>query len=82
MKKMLERFQEPKFLKAFHGWSTLVWFILSLPLALLFGDLVVFVTFLSLYAIVVSHWAAWGSARGEVEIIAQNNNEVNINVED
>jgi hypothetical protein len=62
-----ELFGRPTFLRSFHGWATVVWFGISLPLAMLYGSSVVFVTFLSLYAIVVGHWSSWQAARVEVK---------------
>jgi hypothetical protein len=59
-------FGRPAFLRAFHGWATLVWLIVSLPLAVAYGSSVIFVTFLSLYAVVTGHWSAWQAARVEV----------------
>jgi hypothetical protein len=56
----------PSFLRGFHGWATIIWFLASFPLAILFGSSVVFVTFLSLYAIVAGHWSSWQAARVEV----------------
>lgn len=67
---------ESKFLQKFHGWATVVWFVLSLPLALAFGDIIVFVTFLSLYAIVTGHWSSWQAARVEnLQIVEQKRHE-------
>jgi hypothetical protein len=43
-----------------------VWFVASFPLAIIFGSSVIFVTFLSLYAIVAGHWSSWQAARVEV----------------
>jgi hypothetical protein len=60
-------FGRPGFLRAFHGWATLVWFVVSLPLAIRFGSSVIFVTFLSLYAVVTGHWSSWQAARVEVK---------------
>lgn len=59
-------FGRPAFLRAFHGWATVVWLLLSLPLAIRYGSSVIFVTFLSLYAVVTGHWSAWQAARVEV----------------
>lgn len=67
MKTAFALFGRPTFLRAFHGWATLVWFLASVPLAIYYGNLVVFVTFLSLYAIVVGHWSSWQAARVEVK---------------
>lgn len=64
--KIFALFGRPEFLKTFHGWATIVWFVASLPLAVWKGDSVIFVTFLSLYAIVTGHWSAWQAARVEV----------------
>lgn len=60
-------FGRPEFLRNFHGIATIVWFLLSFPLAYFLGSSVVFVTFLSLYAIVVGHWSSWQAARVEVK---------------
>lgn len=59
-------FGRPAFLRSFHGWATLVWFVASVPLAIAYGSSVIFVTFLSLYAVVTGHWSAWQAARVEV----------------
>ena len=70
MKKLLNKvtdfFGNPKYAKAIHGWFTVIWLLVSVPSALLFGDLVVFVTWLSLYAIVVAHWSSWQATRTEI----------------
>lgn len=60
-------FGRPEFLRAFHLYATITWFVVSLPLALLFGTSVLFVTWLSLYAIVVGHWSSWQAARVETK---------------
>lgn len=54
-------------MRAFHGWASVVWFAASFPLAWWFGSSVIFVTFLSLYAIVTGHWSSWQAARVEVK---------------
>lgn len=64
--KVFALFGRPEVLRAFHGWATVVWFILAFPLAYLLGSSVVFVTFLSLYAVVTGHWSSWQAARVEV----------------
>lgn len=64
--KVFALFGRPAFLRAFHGWATLVWFLASFPLAVMYGSSVVFVTFLSLYAVVTGHWSSWQAARVEV----------------
>jgi hypothetical protein len=54
-------------MRKFHGWAAVLWFLASFPLAWYFGSAVIFVTFLSLYAIVTGHWSSWQSARVEVK---------------
>lgn len=59
--------REPRFMKTFHAYASVAWFVASFPLAWYLGSSVVFVTFLSLYAIVTGHWSAWQSTRVEVK---------------
>ncbi len=65
--KVFSLFGQPTFLKAFHGWATVIWLLLSFPAAYYFGSSVVFVTFLSLYAVVTGHWSSWQATRIEVK---------------
>lgn len=53
-------------MRRIHGWASVVWLVASVPLAIAFGSSVLFVTWLSLYAIVTGHWSSWQSARVEV----------------
>jgi hypothetical protein len=59
---------DPKFMRRVNGWFTIFW-ILMIPLSLAMGWLksVVFVSALSLWALVSGHWSAWQAARVEVE---------------
>lgn len=66
MRKIFDLFGRPTFLQSFHGWATIAWFATSAPQALVFGNSVLFVTWLSLYAIVTGHWSSWQAARVEV----------------
>lgn len=59
-------FGRPTFLRAFHKWATVIWFVASFPLAYFYGSAVIFVTFLSLYAIVVGHWSSFQASSVEV----------------
>lgn len=70
--RVYKRLADPEFAQKIHGWFTVVWFLASIPLALAFGTLVIFVSWLSLYAIVVSHWSSWQATRTEV---AQDRND-------
>jgi hypothetical protein len=65
MSRWLACWKDSRFLRRFHGIATVVWLLASLPCAYLWGTEVVFVTFLSLYAIVTGHWSAWQAARVE-----------------
>lgn len=59
---------DPKFMRRLNGWLTIFW-IIMIPLSLAMGWLqsVVFVSALSLWALVSGHWSAWQAARVEVE---------------
>lgn len=65
--RVFELFGRPAFLRGFHGWATVLWLVVSFPLAWKFGSSVVFVVWLSLYAIVVGHWSSWQAARVEIK---------------
>lgn len=58
---------DPTFMRKINGWMTILW-ILMIPLAFFMGWLesVVFVSALSLWALVSGHWSAWQAARTEV----------------
>lgn len=58
---------DPKVLARFHAVATLVW-VVSIPVAVLTAlkDSVPFLVFLSLWALVSGHWAAWQAARAEI----------------
>jgi len=66
--KAVALFGRPDVLQKFHGWTTIVWLLISTPVALSpLAEQVKFVTWLSLYAIVTGHWSAWQAARVEVK---------------
>jgi hypothetical protein len=58
---------DPVFMRRVNGWLTIFW-IAMIPLALATGWVksVVFVSALSLWALVAGHWAAWQASRVEV----------------
>lgn len=66
MDKVLNLLQDAKFLRKFHGWATIFWIVI-IPISLLLGWLesVTFVSALSIWALVASHWAAWQASRVE-----------------
>jgi len=55
-------------MQSFNGWAALFFAVLIIP-SLAFGwvNLVVYVSVLSIWALVASHWAGWQSARVEVK---------------
>lgn len=58
---------DPVFMRRVNGWLAIFW-ILMIPLSLIMGwlDSVVYVSALSLWALVSGHWSAWQAARVEV----------------
>jgi len=64
--KITNLFQDAHFLRVFHGWATLFW-IVMIPISVLTGwvSSTVYVSALSLWALVASHWAAWQASRIE-----------------
>jgi hypothetical protein len=58
---------DPVFMRRVNGWLTVFW-IAMIPVSYLAGWLnsVVYVSALSLWALVSGHWAAWQAARVEV----------------
>jgi hypothetical protein len=59
---------DPVFMRRVNGWLTVFW-LAMIPVSLMAGWLnsVVYVSALSLWALVSGHWAAWQAARIEVE---------------
>jgi hypothetical protein len=58
----------PVFMRRVNGWLTVFW-IFMIPVSVATGwvNSVVYVSALSLWALVSGHWAAWQAARVEVE---------------
>jgi hypothetical protein len=59
---------DPVFMRRVNGWLTVLW-ILMIPVSLATGwvNSVVYVSALSLWALVSGHWSAWQAARVEVK---------------
>lgn len=59
---------DPVFMRRLNGWLTIFW-IAMIPVSLLMGwlDSVMYVSALSLWALVSGHWAAYQAARVEVK---------------
>ena len=58
---------DPVFMRRVNGWFTVVWLVM-IPISLATGWVrsVVYVSALSLWALVSGHWSAWQAARVEV----------------
>lgn len=58
---------DPVFMRRINGWLTIFW-IVMIPVSLVTGwvSSVVYVSALSLWALVSGHWSAWQAARVEV----------------
>lgn len=63
---------DPKFMRRVNGWLTIFWLVM-MPVAFFMGWLqsVMFVSALSLWALVSGHWSAWQAARVEVNQVKQ-----------
>jgi hypothetical protein len=61
------RLDDPVWMRRFHGWATLVWFVAAFP-SMLSGlkNSVAYLVFLSVYAIVASHFSSWQASRAEI----------------
>jgi hypothetical protein len=59
---------DPVFMRRLNGWLTMFWLVM-IPVSYEIGWLksVVYVSALSLWALVSGHWSAWQAARVEVE---------------
>lgn len=58
---------DSRFMASFHGWATVVWFVLAFPICIFLSQSVPFLVFISVYAIVVAHWASYQAGRVEVK---------------
>lgn len=56
---------DPAFMQRLHGWATVVW-IFAVPLSFMLRESLMWVVFLSHYAIVTGHWSSWQASRVEV----------------
>lgn len=68
-RRLWEMFQgDPTFMRRVNGWLAVCW-IVMIPVSLVMGWLssVVYVSALSLWALVSGHWSAWQAARTEVQ---------------
>lgn len=52
-------------LRRLHGALTIAWLLLTIPSMIWWRNSIAYLVFLSVYAVVASHWAAWQGARAE-----------------
>jgi hypothetical protein len=62
---LADKLDDAEFLRSFHKWATIWWATFGLALSLLLMNSVAWVVFMSLWANVASHWAAWQGTRAE-----------------
>ena len=67
---------DPAFMRRVNGWLAVFW-IVMIPISLMMGWLnsVVYVSALSLWALVSGHWSAWQAARVEARRYAYDKGE-------
>jgi hypothetical protein len=65
---------DPVFMRRVNGWFTVFWLVM-IPVSIATGWItsIVYVSALSLWALVSGHWAAWQAARVEVKQDKQDN---------
>lgn len=66
--RVFQLFGRPAFLKAFHGWMTLIWGVL-IPVTILTGlkGSIVWIALMSVWANFVGHFSSWQATRVEVK---------------
>lgn len=60
-----KKINDPKFLQAFNGWATVIWFGAAFPTCLFLAESVPFLVFISVYAVVTGHLSSWQASRVE-----------------
>lgn len=60
---------EPEYTTRFHAWAAVLWFAIGTPVTLLWlGSTVAWVSWMSLYAIVVAHWSTFQASHAELRV--------------
>lgn len=57
---------DPVFSRKLNGWLAVIWLAASIPICIFLSTSVPFLVFVSVYAIVASHWSTWQASRVEV----------------
>ena len=66
-KAVKRRIDNPGLLRAFHGWATLLWVVVGVPITIIHPDSIFWVAMMSVWSNVVGHWGAWQAARAEAK---------------
>ena len=56
---------DPYFAARFHAWAAVLWLIPGTVVSIILKDSIAYIVFLSVYAIVVSHWSGFQAAQAE-----------------
>lgn len=62
-----DKLNDPKFMQSTNGWLAVIWLTAAIPICIWLSSSVPFLVFISVYAVVTAHWAAWQAARTEVK---------------
>lgn len=65
--KVFELFGRPQFLRAFHGWLTIIWAALIIPSVVWWKQSITWVVLMSVWANLAGHFSSWQAARVEVK---------------
>lgn len=57
----------PRVLRRIHGTATAMWAVLAVPTVLLWRQSIPWLSFMSVWALVSSHFSAWQASRTEVK---------------
>ena len=52
-------------LATFHAWATVIWTALVIPSILWWRNSIPYLVFISVWALLATHWGAWQAARAE-----------------
>jgi hypothetical protein len=50
---------QSNFARAFHGWATLLWVVVGLPMTVVYPDSIFWVAMMSVSSNVMGYWGAW-----------------------
>jgi hypothetical protein len=62
----VDLFSDPTKATTLHMWATIGWLVASIPICLFLAESIPFLVFISVYAVVTGHWAAWQAGKTEI----------------